>query len=469
MTSHQHLKQLVRQRMAKTGERYATARRHILGALTVERPPSGPRGWRRTPFHLPGNVPAATALRIVSAAAGVVDARTGEPYSEAMVFGIAGGIGIGVFSFLYEKEDFASFFIGGRHRWHDDEAYLRAGAERLGLTPTVQESSGVTPAARMLRDCMASGTPCIAFVEAGLLPHRLAPVAMLGGGYHVIVVHGIDEAADTALIGDLADEPLTIPLASLAAARARIRKFKHRLLSVTTGDVAPPLERLVRDGLRACHAGLLGEGAVKSARANFTLPTLQSLADRMGARAGKDSWATVYAPGPRLWNGLSMLYEHVEHGGTGGGLCRPLFAEFLADAASALGAGALAALAEQYARLGVAWSELAHAALPDPVPALRGLRDLLQERAELRATGGETMPADLAALAGRRADLRSEFVRDVPFAQAEWDVLRDALAGRVRALHAAEVEAHAALGAWLGAVVAAGPATSGRVARRARR
>ena len=30
MTKHKHLKQLVRARMAKTGERYSSARRHIV-------------------------------------------------------------------------------------------------------------------------------------------------------------------------------------------------------------------------------------------------------------------------------------------------------------------------------------------------------------------------------------------------------------------------------------------------------
>ena len=40
MTSHKHLKQLVRARMAKTGERYATARRQIVfegGAILLNR------------------------------------------------------------------------------------------------------------------------------------------------------------------------------------------------------------------------------------------------------------------------------------------------------------------------------------------------------------------------------------------------------------------------------------------------
>src|SRR5689334_22754792 len=93
MTAHKHFKHLVRTRMDKTGESYTTARRHVLreaGKLPAE----GPARW-----HLPGNIPATTALRVLLTAAGVRDPRTGEPISEAMLFGIAGGVGIGVAAF----------------------------------------------------------------------------------------------------------------------------------------------------------------------------------------------------------------------------------------------------------------------------------------------------------------------------------------------------------------------------------
>src|SRR5262245_16577771 len=127
MTAHKHLKQLVRSRMEETGERYSTARRHVIGQNAAEPLPAAAQS------HLPGNVAGATALRILLKNAGL-------QLTEAMAFGIAGGIGIGVFAFYYEKEDFASFFLGGRHSWHDDLAYLKGGLEAFGIKPTVQET-----------------------------------------------------------------------------------------------------------------------------------------------------------------------------------------------------------------------------------------------------------------------------------------------------------------------------------------
>ena len=109
MTRQKHLKQLVRARMEKTGERYAAARRHII------RETPGNDGSARGARHITGNVPATTALRTLLAAAGVRDPRTKQPFTEAMVYGIAGGIGIGVFAFLYEKANFASFYVAARN------------------------------------------------------------------------------------------------------------------------------------------------------------------------------------------------------------------------------------------------------------------------------------------------------------------------------------------------------------------
>src|SRR3989442_1556648 len=110
MTAHKHFKQLVRARMDKTGESYATARRQIIGHGEKD---------STIPWHFAGNIPATTALRCLLTHAGIHDPKTKKPFTEAMLFGIAGGIGIGMFSFYYEKADFASFFVAGRHLWHD--------------------------------------------------------------------------------------------------------------------------------------------------------------------------------------------------------------------------------------------------------------------------------------------------------------------------------------------------------------
>jgi hypothetical protein len=438
VTAHKHLKQLVRARMKKTGESYASARRHV---LAKNEPPPGDPALR---WHFPGNVPATTALRVLLAHAGLGDPLTGQPFSEATLFGLAGGVGVGVFSFVYEKADFASFFLAGRHLWHDDLAYLRRAGERLGADVEVREAGAAKAAEHHLRDALAQG-PCVAWVDATGLAHRGLPQAWSGGGYHVVTVYKIDEEHGTALVGDLTDEPIPVPLGELAQARGRIKKFKNRLLWVTSAAGAPDLRGAVRAGLRACHAGLTGEEAPKSARRNFSLEALRIWGERLHGSKDKERWENVFTPGPRLWRGLVSVYDFIEHYGTGGGLCRPLFADFLARAADALGNPALHSLAERYADLGRAWSELAEAALPDSVPELRAVKELHARKAELtnsEAAGADEVRACWAGLDESRQRAKEAF----PLSDGDSAALRMDLQRRVSAIHEGETAAHQALG-----------------------
>ena len=439
MTRHKHLKQLVRARMAKTGESYATARRHVVRDVS---PSPSPEPSPAAP-HLPGNVPATTCLRILLDAGGVRAPHTREPFTEAMLYGVAGGIGVGVFSFLYEKEDFASFYVAGRHLWWDDLAYLRGGCARLGAEPVVREAGGARAAERQLSGLLESHGPCVAWVDMAHLPHRAMPEAWSGGGYHAITVYAVDEAAGTALIGDLTDAPIAVSLKDLAAARGRIKKQKHRLLALASPPRVDDLAALVRGGLAACREGLTGEK-----RANFRLDALRTWGERLRGSGGTESWERVYPRGHRLWTGLTSVTSFVEHYGTGGGLGRPLFAEFLEEAAAATGAAGLRELAERYGALGREWTALAEAALPDEVPALARAKALLARKAELAAEGAPV--EEVRAVWDRLEELKREAGEAFPLTEAECGELRASLAERVLALHVGEVTAHAEMGRVMG-------------------
>jgi hypothetical protein len=437
MTAHKHLKQLVRARMQKTGESFTTARRHIIRSAEPQHDDS------MTRWHFPGSVPATIALRVLLAQAGVRDPHTGEPFSEAMLFGIAGGIGVGVFSFFYEREDVATFYIAGWHQWHDDLAYLRGTLERFGIESLVQESGGARAAEQQLRDALGRNGACVAWVDLAELPHRAMPSAWSGGGYHVIAVYRIED--DAALIGDLTDEPISISLPDLA--RARIKKQRHRLLSTLPASSSPNLEELVSAGLERCHDGLL-HSTLPGARNNARLDALRTWAERMHGSKDQERWERVFRPGPNLWRGLCSIYDFVEHYGTGRGLCRSLFADFLADAAAALRRPALAALGEQYAELGRRWSDLADAALPDDVPALREAKELHARKAELTHDGG---PAEeVRAIWQRLGELEEQTKERLPLSDAECADLRAQLRARIMALYEGEVAAHAAIPAAIG-------------------
>jgi butirosin biosynthesis protein H-like/uncharacterized protein DUF4872 len=437
MTRQKHLKQLVRARMAKTGERYATARRHIISET-----PSVDAPAPRT-NHLTGNVPATTALRVLLTAAGVRAPHTNQPFTEAMLFGVAGGIGIGMFSFLYEKANFASFYVAGRHDWADDARYLTRAAERLGADTSIVE--GVRPSSQAIAQSLAAGQPCIVWLDAAGLPYKAMPAMLSGMASHVVVLYGIDDGSQTARIGDLSDDAIEIPSDVLAAARARIKKDKNRVMTVRTVAATPPLDTLIHAGLEACRDGLLGANAVGGSKTNFSLDALRVWGDRLHGSRDKESWERVFTPGARLWRGLTSINEYIEHYGTGGGLCRPLFAESLLEAAEALGSASLRTLGERYAELGRAWSDLADVALPDDVPPMREAKDLLARRSELLHSDGPPATDAVRASWQRLDELATAAEQTFPLSFGAAEDLRVDLQRRVRAIYAAEVAAHATL------------------------
>lgn len=442
MTRHAHLKQHIRARMAKTGERYATARRQILAQQ--DHLSADPQ--REPVFHVPGNIPALSALRALLAHAAIPAPHTGLPWSEALLFGIAGGIGIGVFSFYYAKEDIATFFVGGRHLWYDDRAYLVAALDRLGVAALVQEAGGAKAADTQLRAALAAHGPAIAWVDSGALPYRGMPTTLSGSGYHVITVYQIDDQTGTALIGDLSDDPMAIPLNVLAQARARIKKDRQRILSVTAHNDSPPLERLVWAGLQACYDDLR-DPKLPGAAGNVRIEALKIWADRMAGSMAKERWERVYRPGANFLRGLCAIHDFVEYHGSGGGLCRPLFADFLAEAAVALEYPPLAALGERYTALGRDWSVLADAALPDDVALLREAKELLAQKAALLHAGGPL--EDIRAAWTRLGELERHAGADFPLSDSACGELRAALHERILALYHAESAAQEAIATLL--------------------
>jgi hypothetical protein len=374
--------------------------------------------------HLPGRIPAVTALRILLKHAGV-------EYSEPMLFVLAGGIGAGVFAFLYEKEDQASLFLAGRHLWADDQAYLTAAAKRLGFRVAVKESTSTRVGEEQLRAALEEGRPVIAWVDLAHLPHRAAPARLSGGGYHVVTVYSI--SGDAALIGDLAPEPIAIPLRDLGIARQRIAKQRNRLLWLERARSSgkPPTQRaLIDDALATCVSTL-----ARAKMANFRLDAFEELADRM-AGTNKESWAQMFPPGGRMWTALTWLHDCIANYHTGGGLCRAIFAEGLREAG-------LNSSADEYADLAKRWTAAAALALPDKAPACKEARELLDRKAELTRAGGPVR--EIRACWERLDRLAADARRSFPLPAAEAAALRGELAHQVRDLFVRETAALAAL------------------------
>lgn len=384
--------------------------------------------------HFGGVHAESAALAHALAWEGVTMPHSRRPLSEAMCFGIAGGLAAGYAFAPGGRGARAAVSVVGRYRAASPgPEFIEGALRRLGARATVRETSGARTADAQLERALAAGRA--AFVWC-------APPAMLGPGWAgtyghcVLLVHGIDRTRRTAQIAGCARGPLSLPLAELARLRGRVRAHRRRLLTF-----APP-PRLGRTALRRAIERGIRAGAGEMLRPRLrahNLPGLVEWSRLVANPANRRGWPRVFG-GWRLCLALCDVYDSVETAGTGGGLFRPLYAAFLKEAAREMRRPRLLAAARTYATLGERWRELARAALPDRVPALRQARVLLSRRERLVARGGATLAERMEAW--RRDKARAEArMRRTPLDHAEAMTLLTDLSERIEELHAAETRA----------------------------
>jgi Domain of unknown function (DUF4872)/Butirosin biosynthesis protein H, N-terminal len=420
MTSNKHLKARIRARMARTGERYTTARRHVAGDAPASRVVRG--------HALRGGVHPDTAA-IAHVVPGV---------SEAMVLGIGGGLGAGYILWEFEAHDSATLVLGFRREWQYPSRWAMRALERLGVPARLHETGGAGAAAAHLDDALAAGTPALAWVDRQLAGWWHLPARHAGRDGYPVVAYA--DEGDRVLVDDRTLAPLSMSRDALAAARGRIPSFKHRLIVPEPGGA--PGEATLR---AAAAAGLREQVEHLSRRSDsFSLPAWRKWARLLTDTRNAKSWPNVFARKPGLVEALLATYEGIEPLGTHGGHLRGLYADFLADAAELLGAPSLRDRAEEWRAIAALWHALADAALPLDVPAFAALREALAGVYEPIVAEGDAGREESARAAEQLWALRAR-LDDPPLEPAAVDALLADLAGRLGEIFAAETEAVAAL------------------------
>lgn len=388
--------------------------------------------------HAGGRNAESNALRNVLANSGVTGPRDGKPFSEELLFGIAGGIGAGYFMFQYKGYP-GWAYVAGRHLWQDNVTYYKNVCARLGLNAKFSESSGTKGALDNLRKALENG-PVIAWCDLASLPCYGAPPFFKKGGYHTITIYSIDEAAGTALIGDRAKPTITISLNDLAASRGAITSYKNRLLSITPGKKPIDIKKAVADGIRACYTEL-----AKGRIANFRLDAFKNLASSMNNAKAKDGWPKALPPGQSLFGAQLGFYLFIERYGTGGGLYRAMYADFLEEAAVILAKKEIALVAKDYRALAKQWTDLALAMLPDDVKPFSESRELIDAYEKTLLAKGGDGAKELAKIVGELATIYQAMKSAHPFIKSGSEKFYSDLHERVNAIYEGEIAALAAL------------------------
>lgn len=374
------------------------------------------------------------SLRNVLAHKGIHDPHTGQPFTEAMLFGLTGGAA--VMYFVFEYEGFPpQVAIGTRYPFDPLDNAIR----RLGLIADLSETTSQKRAVDNLLSALATGEPAIVWADVFQLRYNALPS---GGfpGMRPIVVYGYDSETGQIFIADRASVPLTSTTGELSAARAAQGNLENRVLVVEVpNDGLNGLGEAVEDAIRSCLTLYTGK-PTKGPASNFGLKALDKWADLIDS-GKKKGWRKLFADPALLYEALKSIYTQVEDSGNGGGASRPTYADFLDEAARVIGKKALGKAAEQFHAAGQAWTALAVAALPDEVDLLRETRELIARRSRVFRQDGEAALPEMDRIAIRLNELRDAVSRSFPLAEAEQTDLLANLKSCIEAVRAAETKA----------------------------
>ncbi len=365
MTKNRDFKQLVRARMAKTGERYSTARAHILAAAAenvaavASADPVSAHAYNHlfpSVRHVGGQQGDLAAARNLCVNAGV-DGPDGSTLSEAMAFGLAGGVG-----FLYgvfEYGDTPTLAIVNRNKSMPDE-FCAPLFDRLGLDVTVNETSGAKTAAKQLDEAISTGTSTLCTTGSGLLPYLgLVCEAEEAAAPHLVGVIGADDDGNV-LIDDRSPVPLTVARDDFDSARAANRKAKHRMITVSRPEGYGLDWQAVCSGAIAAGVAGFNTPPVPQFKSNIGLAGLTKWQDLLTSGT-KKGWGTVFGEGRRAAIGFTRLYDCIHHAYTAPAAGRPLYADFLEEAAATghPNADTWRTSAELWRTSGQRWAEVA--------------------------------------------------------------------------------------------------------------
>lgn len=366
---------------------------------------------------------------------GVTAPHTGKPYSEALLFGISGGVIAGYFTFEYKGFDPWLHFL--TRNTLDPMPTLR---ERLGIPAQVKQADNPEKGLKNLIDVLESGKPALVWADMYGLPYNNLQGAADVLGIFPTLVYGHD--GQTVSIADRARVPLTVTADELAKARGRTSSNKYRLMTLDAPDVGK-LQSAVEAGIRTTTAYMLDEPPLKPMKGKFGLDAFQRWVDLL-ASTKKDGWAKAY-PGAKLYAILFTAYRYINLWGTGGSGSRDQYADFLDEAAVILSKPALKQAADLYRQSGKVWAELNTALLPDDVPVFKETRNLMRRQYDLFIEKGNDSLPERAQISQRLDAIQAAIRAEFPLTDSQTASLLDNLRTCVLAVKDAERTAVLAL------------------------
>jgi hypothetical protein len=442
MTRNKQLKNRIRARMAKTGERYTTARFHL---LRESENPSSIDHVTDLGYTLRGGVAADSSAVTNTLANSGVRRGDGSLVSEPLIFAASGGIGAAYILWEFAQHNARILTLGFRSRPQYAQDWLTTTLDRLRIPYDIHTTSGAKGAATRLSEDLDGGHPVIVLPDRYLLGYWHLPAHLEAHGGHFVVAYG--QSNGRVHIDDRNLVPLTVARDDVDRARQRVVSYKNFLISLRPEQTMLSDEILaaaVLEGLRDGAERLLGTSE------SFALPAWRAWARRMTDERNAKGWPRVFADGRGLVGALLSVWEGVEPVGMTGGNFRELFADSLEEAAGLLQRPQLHDLSPEWRRIAQQWHDLAETALPSTHAPFGQMRELTATIQESVIAEGDAGAEAAAAAADELWQLHAEADKRSPFDPDSTSTLFAALGRQLSGLYEAERTAVTRLQAALG-------------------
>jgi hypothetical protein len=386
------------------------------------------------PTGSPGIHPPTAALTRILTLRGALNPADQQPYSEAMLLGIGGGLDTGYILYQFKHLPYPILVLGFRNQWNQSRLFLQTVADRLNLHVRFQQFSGQITAEKALQKTIKTGKPAIVWVDKASLPYRQIPESLKGFYKHQVTVYGRDGRLWHLFIDDLSSGFIEIREKTLTAARANLPQNNFLMMVIEkVGNLSKrDLQKAIIEGIRDC--------AIQLTRAIQTLgiSNLYNWAGKLTDRQHPMGWPQVFKDQKGLIACLCTLYESIKCNGTEGFALRKLYAEYLHHASDILSNGSLNAVAGQYLQLSNHWSNLAENALPSKVSKFDRVKKLLNKKNEAyRANNNEVYGQTINDL----NTLTSQIEEAFPLNSIETGQLFERLSSQIKLIAELEISA----------------------------
>ncbi len=316
--------------------------------------------------HLPGN-------HCVTCSLHKVFLHYGFNISEEMLLGLGSGLGL-----IYWAMKNMIPFIGGRGngKFYEFEKTI---CDRLGVGVKLYKTSREKKAYSDLKEVLESGQPAYVSVDMPYLQYLCLPEEAHFGG-HVVDVYGIDEANNTVYISDRLKNPSSATVRELVAARGSNHPpfaANNKMLRFEFPKGLRDIREVLPEAIRQNMSEVLNP-PIK----NLGIKAYELIPQRL------KEW-------PKLYNESDLLmamfntYIYIEKGGTGGGLFRRMYSQFLMEAGEILNLTDLESISLQVLESAEKWTHVAKMFLPEELPNVRKIREIIDQKDEIVMAGRE--------------------------------------------------------------------------------